>query len=265
MRGASAQHHPAPRAPALELLSVRKTFPGGLDAVVPTDLAVPHGQFLALLGPSGCGKTTLLRILAGLEAPTAGVVRRNAGRVSFVFQDSHLLPWRTVLRNVTLPLELAGNREGRREGNRDGRAGHAQLAREQLAAVGLADFAHRHPAELSGGMRMRVSLARALVTRPDCLLLDEPFAALDEITRQELDEMLRDLWEARCMTVVFVTHSIAEATFLAERALVLSARPGRVLLDHTLDLPADRDAELRASAAFARESGVLFHALRGGA
>ncbi|HKO47588.1 MAG TPA: ATP-binding cassette domain-containing protein, partial [Polyangiaceae bacterium] len=189
------------------------------------DLVIEAGSFVALLGPSGCGKSTLLRFISGLEAPAAGSIALSPGageasstaqtKLAFVFQDAQLLPWRSVLDNVALPLELQGlSRTQARE-----------RACVPLAEVELSDVHERFPDQLSGGMRMRVSIARALVTEPSVLLLDEPFAALDELTRQRLDERLRKLWQARRMTVIFVTHALAEAAFLAERALVMSRRP----------------------------------------
>jgi NitT/TauT family transport system ATP-binding protein len=244
----------------VRLRGVRRVFPGGVAALGAIDLDVPPGEFLAILGPSGCGKSTLLRMVAGLDAPSEGMVdvdygganRRNA--VAYVFQDAHLLPWRNVLHNVALPLEL----------QRVGRAERSSAAIRAVEQVGLSDALRRYPNQLSGGMRMRVSLARALVTDPRLLLLDEPFAALDEITRQLLDEQLRELWASRGMTVLFVTHSIVEAAFLAERAVVMSPRPGRVVLDRTLELPPRRTPELRTEPVFAREMKALFDALEGG-
>jgi len=247
------------------LRGVRREFEGGVIAVQSMDLDVPAGQFIAILGPSGCGKSTLLRIIAGLEKLDAGSVGLSAfaepaadasARIAYVFQDAHLLPWRNVLQNVVLPLELA--RTAQRE--------RMAAAREAIAHVGLSDAESRYPAQLSGGMRMRVSLARALVTQPKLLLLDEPFAALDEITRAQLDEQLRELWLARGMTVIFVTHSIGEAAYLADRAVVLTKRPARIVLDDELALPRDRPLALRTEPAFAEQTRELFEALqRGGA
>jgi len=261
---------PAPLSPAaaftapglaVTVAGVRKTFSGGVEAVAGVTLMVPPGQFLALLGPSGCGKSTLLRMVAGLEEPTGGSIALSdapPGRrqdVAFVFQDPHLLPWRTVLRNTALPLELRGVP----------RRPRLAAARAALEQVGLGDAVDRYPAQLSGGMRMRASLARAVVTNPRLLLLDEPFAALDEITRQQLDEQLRALWRRSGMTVLFVTHSIGEAVFLAERAIVFSGRPARLRLDRAIDLPPDRDAMIRTTATFAAETREVFAALRAAA
>jgi len=224
-------------------------------AVDGLDLTVAPGEFVAILGPSGCGKSTLLRMIAGLEPIDAGSIAVDRGALAYVFQDAHLLPWRSVLDNAALPLELRGVDRERR---------HA-AARRAIASVGLGDAEARFPAQLSGGMRMRVSLARALVTEPRLLLLDEPFAALDEITRQDLDDQLRALWRETGATVLFVTHSIAEAAFLAERAIVLTRRPARIVCEHRLALPAERDAALRGDPRFAAETRVLFEALRRGA
>jgi NitT/TauT family transport system ATP-binding protein len=244
----------------IEIRGVRRAFDNGDIALDGLSLEVGSGEFVAVLGPSGCGKSTLLRLIAGLDRPQDGTVRvmANRGRfdVAYVFQDAHLLPWRTVLQNVALPLELAHIDHSTR----------LDSARRAIERVGLADAQDRYPNQLSGGMRMRVSLARAMVARPKLLLLDEPFAALDEITRQRLDEQLRALWAADRMTVVFVTHSTAEAVFLADRAVVLSLRPGRIVADHRIDLPPMRDGATRATAQFAAECRVLYEALeRGGA
>jgi len=224
------------------------------------DLTIEAGSFVALLGPSGCGKSTLLRFISGLEKPASGSIELSPAadgasartKLAFVFQDAQLLPWRSVLDNVALPLELSGT----------SRAEARERARGPLAEVELSDAHERFPDQLSGGMRMRVSIARALVTAPSVLLLDEPFAALDELTRQRLDERLRKLWQSRKMTVIFVTHALAEAAFLAERALVMSRRPGRIVLDHRLDLPEERAFDLRADAAFAAQTALLFRALQ---
>jgi NitT/TauT family transport system ATP-binding protein len=244
---------------SVDLRSIRRVFPGPVTALDGIDLRIAPGEFMAILGPSGCGKSTLLRIIAGLDEPDSGSIRSDSGgaahrRIGYVFQDAHLLPWRNALHNVALPLELSGI----------ARAERLAAAAQAIERVELADAVTRYPAELSGGMRMRVSLARALVTNPSLLLLDEPFAALDEITRQQLDEHLHGLWSERRMTVIFVTHSIMEATFLAERAVVLTRRPARVILDHKLDLPERRTAALRTEAQFSQQMRVLFEALERG-
>ncbi len=253
---------------AIELRGVRRRFGAPASRFAPEttvealdgiDLVIEEGSFVALIGPSGCGKSTLLRIVAGLDKPDAGTVQvsaRPGSEIAYVFQDAHLMPWRSVADNVGLPLELRGVPRAERDSA-------VALA---LAQVELSDAARRSPAELSGGMRMRASIARALVTRPKLLLMDEPFAALDELTRHRLDERLLALWREHRFTVLFVTHAIFEATFLAERAVVLSRRPARVLHDAAIDLPAERGAGLRGEAAFAREAGRLLVALeRGGA
>jgi NitT/TauT family transport system ATP-binding protein len=257
---AAAQEDAARRGIAVAVRGARRVFrspdEGAVVAVDGLDLVVAPGEFVAILGPSGCGKSTLLRMIAGLEPLDGGSVELGAqrGALAYVFQDAHLLPWRNVLDNVALPLELQHRPAAERRA----------AALRAIDQVGLADAARRHPAQLSGGMRMRVSLARALVTAPRLLLLDEPFAALDEITRQGLDDRLRSLWAETGTTVLFVTHSIAEAAFLAERAVVLTRRPARLVLEHRLDLPAVRDAALRGDARFAHETGVLYAALQRG-
>ena len=226
------------------------------------DLTIPAGEFTAIVGPSGSGKSTLLRLMAGLESPTSGDLKVGGGPASstrgsaengfaYVFQDAHLLPWRNVSGNVALPLELRGVSEEER------------LARAiaALEPLGLADRSTAYPAQLSGGMKMRVSLARALVTKPRLLLMDEPFAALDEVIRFRLAENLRQLWMKHRMTVVFVTHSISEAVYLANRVVVLSTGPGRIVLDRNVGLPEERTAALRTQAHFAEETRVFYEAL----
>ena len=217
------------------------------------DLSIDAGEFLAVLGPSGCGKSTLLRMIARLSVTNTGriVTDPEHFQMAFVFQDAHLLPWRTVLDNAALPLELMGIERDER---------HAR-ARAMLTQVGLAEAESRYPAQLSGGMRMRVSLARALVTEPRLLLMDEPFAALDEITRFHLEVQLRDLWQRRGMTVIFVTHSISEAAFLANRAVVLARRGGRIRLDRHIELPPQRTNDLRSDPRLGYEMKLLMGAM----
>jgi len=238
---------------ALNLQGVRREFQDGHVVIGSLDLNVDAGEFLAVLGPSGCGKSTLLRMIARLAEPDAGSIAFEPAQPStaFVFQDAHLLPWRTVLDNAALPLELMGVAREERYAK----------ARTVLAQVGLAEAEGRYPAQLSGGMRMRVSLARALVTQPRLLLMDEPFAALDEITRFGLEAQLRDLWRERGMTVVFVTHSISEAAFLANRAIVLARRGGVIKLDHRMDLPNERHNDLRSDPRLGLEMQTLLAAM----
>jgi NitT/TauT family transport system ATP-binding protein len=249
-----------PIASKVSLHAVRHEFGAGTRVIEPMDLTIEAGSFVAIVGPSGSGKSTLLRLITGLERPSAGrisIVSSSAARpgerprTGFVFQDAHLLPWRNALDNVALPLELLGV----------GRAEARRRARAPLSDVELDDAIERFPDQLSGGMRMRVSIARALVTEPELLLLDEPFAALDELGRQRLDERLRALWARRRMTVLFVTHSLSEALFLSERVLVLSKRPARIVLDHQVRLPAERPLALRSELGFAEQSALLYRAL----
>jgi NitT/TauT family transport system ATP-binding protein len=228
------------------LRDVGKTFANGVVALDRFGLDVRAGEFVSLLGPSGCGKSTALRIIAGLIAPTRGTIEWPSaeparGGVGFVFQEPTLMPWTTVAGNVRLPLRLQGLE----------RAGAAPRVAEALARVGLAEFANTYPRELSGGMKMRASIARALVTRPALLLMDEPFAALDEITRFKLNNDLLGLWRALGMTVVFVTHSVFEAVYLSQRIVVMTPRPGHVFTELAIDAPFPRDESFRTSAEYA--------------
>jgi len=231
-----------PARTILSLHKVGKTFANGVRALDGLDLSVRDGEFVSLLGPSGCGKSTALRIVAGLSAPSDGTVdidAEAAGRVGFVFQEPTLMPWADVAANVRLPLTLA-------------HAADAEAAVAQaLAHVGLTDFARSYPRELSGGMRMRVSIARALVTEPRLLLMDEPFAALDEITRFKLNNDLLRLWQELRRTVVFVTHSVFESVYLSQRILVMTPRPGRLFAEVPIEAPYPRDERFRTSAEYA--------------
>jgi NitT/TauT family transport system ATP-binding protein len=249
----------------LALHGVGKTFPNGTLALANLDFNVRRGEFLSLLGPSGCGKSTVLRIIAGLTAPSHGSVEwpdpsMHAGksnRIGFVFQDPTLMPWTSVFNNVALPLVLKGVAA----------ASLAQRVTAALDRVGLGKFAAAFPRELSGGMRMRVSIARALVTEPELLLMDEPFAALDEITRFKLNNDLLQVWQATGTTVVFVTHSVFESVYLSSRILVMSARPGRISTELAIEAPYPRDNNFGTSAEYAalcrRTSAALAQAMVG--
>jgi NitT/TauT family transport system ATP-binding protein len=248
-----------PTTPVVSLRGVGKTFGTGTVAIDRLDLDVRAGEFLSLLGPSGCGKSTALRIIAGLSEPSRGSVTWQGGDarrgIGFVFQEPTLMPWATVRDNVFLPLKLAGA----------DRAAETPRVMDTLSRVGLAEFAQAYPRELSGGMRMRVSIARALVTAPRVLLMDEPFAALDEITRFKLNDDLVALWRELGMTVVFVTHSVFESVYLSERIVVMTDRPGRVSSELAIDAPG-RDARFRTSAEYAafcrRASDALAQAMQ---
>ena len=241
--------------PAITLRGVTKTYDNGVTALGPIDLAIDKGEFVSLLGPSGCGKSTALRIIAGLAAPSAGTVdlagRASGKRIGFVFQEPTLMPWTSVRENVRLPLKLAGL----------ARSDTASRIDEVLTQVGLADFGDAYPRELSGGMKMRVSLARALVTDPDVLLLDEPFAALDEITRFKLNSDLLTVWRRLGKTVVFVTHSVFESVYLSQRVVVMTARPGRISAEIAIAAPEPRDETFRTSADYAAQCRVVSQAL----
>lgn len=234
---------------AVSLRGVTKVYDNGVAALGPLDLDVAGGEFVSLLGPSGCGKSTALRLIAGLTTPSAGTVsvshRTDAARarnsIGFVFQEPTLMPWTSVRENVRLPLKLA----------------HAPAAEADarvdtaLAQVGLAEFSEAYPRELSGGMKMRVSLARALVTDPDILLMDEPFAALDEITRFRLNNDLLTLWRSLHKTVIFVTHSVFESVYLSQRVIVMTSRPGRIGTEFRIETAEPRAEEFRTSAEYA--------------
>ena len=226
------------------LHDVAKRFANGTQALAGLDLAIGRHEFLSLLGPSGCGKSTALRLIAGLTGPSHGRIGwpqgEALGDIGFVFQEPTLMPWASVFDNVRLPLRLQGR----------GRATTRGEVEAVLAMVGLAGFAAAYPRELSGGMRMRVSIARALVTRPKLLLMDEPFAALDEITRLRLNDDLLLLWQQQRWTVVFVTHSVYESVYLSTRVVVMAARPGRVLAELPIPAPYPRDEAYRTSAGY---------------
>jgi NitT/TauT family transport system ATP-binding protein len=248
-------------APVVTLSGVGKRYANGTLAVQGVELAIGQGDFVSLLGPSGCGKSTVLRMVAGLMAPTTGRIEMAAGGdaagdIGFVFQEPTLMPWSNALKNVMLPLRLAGVNRGEA----------ADRAAAALASVGLSGFEKSYPRALSGGMKMRVSIARALVTKPRLLLMDEPFAALDEITRHRLNNDLLTLWEAERFTAIFVTHSVFESVYLSRRIVVMAARPGRVVEDIEVNAPYPRDEVFRTSAGYAahcREVSEALHTAMG--
>ena len=254
---------------AVEVDSVVKTFRRNrleIQALSETSVDFREGEFISLIGPSGCGKSTLLKLIAGLDSPTRGEVRVDGTVVtkplrsaSVSFQKPTLLPWRNVIDNILLPIEVRDGRPAAQD-----RAYAAQL----IEMIGLQDFTNHYPKELSGGMEQRAAIARSLVTRPELLLMDEPFGALDEFTREDLNEELLNLWEAEPKTVVFVTHSISEAVFLSDRIMVMSARPGRIVDVIDVDLPRPRTADLRTSPAFnelVRQGRLSLEAAKAGA
>lgn len=244
----------------ISLDGVSMRFDNGTTALDNVHLELREGELVSLLGASGCGKSTALRLIAGLEEPTAGSVswkvphqpRGKDHLLGYVFQEPTLMPWASVFSNVWLPLRLKGVSKSDAEND----------VREALELVGLKDHADSKPNELSGGMKMRVSIARALVTRPRVLLLDEPFAALDEITRAKLNDDLLGLWERFGWTIVFVTHSVFEAVYLSSRVVVMAASPGRIATDLSVDLPYPRSEKLRLSPDYTHCCGVISQALR---
>ena len=237
--------------PLVSIREVSKQFANGTIAVRDVNLDLARGEFVSLLGPSGCGKSTLLRMISGLGDPSRGTIDWPTSThdaeghaepdLGFVFQEPTLMPWATTLKNVMLPLTLKG------VDKREAEASSANM----LSLVGLKGFEGSYPRELSGGMKMRVSIARALVTRPSILLMDEPFAALDEITRHRLNDDLLKLWWEQRFTAVFVTHSVFESVYLSQRIVVMAARPGRIMADLTVDAPHPRDELFRTSAQYA--------------
>ncbi|WP_026470163.1 ABC transporter ATP-binding protein [Alkanindiges illinoisensis] len=240
--------------PMLMANGVEKIYPNGTHALERLNLHIARGEIVSLLGPSGCGKSTLLKMFADLEQPSAGQIRWNGKgdiqsqcNMAMVFQEATLMPWATIEDNVRLPLDLQGISK-----NTSTAKVHAALE-----AVGLGKFTRAFPRELSGGMQMRASLARALVTEPDLLLMDEPFGALDEFTRQKLDSDIRSLWAEQDLTVVFVTHSIYEAVYLSSRVIVMGARPGRVVADVAIEGAAIRDDQFRTSESFIKQCAQL--------
>ncbi len=245
-------------SPLVTFKGVDKVFGNQVTALSGLDLEIRSGEFLALLGPSGCGKSTVLRLLTGLAAPTRGEILWSCERpeFGFVFQEPTLMPWSNVFSNVWLPLRLAGIPKDKAR----------PRVEEALAQVGLSGFAKAYPRQLSGGMKMRVSIARALVTRPSVLLMDEPFAALDEITRLKLNDDLADLQASLGATVVFVTHSVFESVYLADRIIVMAARPGRSFAEIGVDAPGPRREGFRLSAAYAdicRRTSAALHLAMG--
>lgn len=240
-------------APLVAFDDVSMTFPDGTIALNGVDIAIEQGEFVALLGPSGCGKSTLLRLASGLETGTGGATRVQTEQIGYVFQDATLLPWRTVRQNVALFAEL--DQLGRQE--------TAERVDHALELVGLSGFQKHRPHQLSGGMKMRVSLARSLVNRPQLFLFDEPFGALDEFTRERLNDDVRGLFVREGFTGMFVTHSIPEAVYMATRVIVMGARPGRVIGEFAVPFGAERDEHTRYSPDFARLAAEISDCLKG--
>jgi NitT/TauT family transport system ATP-binding protein len=232
---------------ALSLSNISMTFADGTQAIDDVDLTIERGEFVTIVGPSGCGKSTLLRIVSGLEAQTSGTCEVDRASLGYVFQDSVLLPWRNVQRNVELNAELQGiGKELRRD-----------LAQQAINLVKLDDHKSKYPHQLSGGMKMRCSLARSLVSRPQVFLFDEPFGALDEMTREHLNDELLSIFQLEKFAGLFITHSIQEAVFLSTRVLVMSAQPGRIVAEHYVQFPFPRLPEIRYSSEFAEICGRI--------
>ena len=239
--------------PALVFDDLSMTFPDGTHALDHISFSVERGEFVTVVGPSGCGKSTLLRIASGLEQHTGGECNVDRDSIGYVFQDATLFPWRTVRKNVELLAELHGVPI----------SSVADRIDESLALVNLTEHQEKYPKQLSGGMRMRASLARSLVLQPDVFLFDEPFGALDEISRERLNDELLSLFKAKNFAGLFITHSIAEAVFLSTRILVMSARPGRIVADYEVPFDYPRRHDIRYLPEFAELSGKISHDLRG--
>jgi NitT/TauT family transport system ATP-binding protein len=239
--------------PALRFNNVSMTYPDGTFALDMTNFAVYPGEFVTVVGPSGCGKSTLQRIASGLAKPTTGIVSVDRDSLGYVFQDATLLQWRTVRKNIELLAEL----------NHVPKAKRRAKAQETIDLVGLNGFESKYPKQLSGGMKMRASLARSLVLDPKLFLFDEPFGALDEITRERLNDELLALFQRSGFAAMFITHSIYEAVFLSTRVMVMSARPGRIVADFNIPFPYPRSPDLRFEPEFATLAGEVSHALRG--
>lgn len=237
----------------LDFRDVAMTFPDGTTALSGVDLTVARGEFVSVVGPSGCGKSTLLRIASGLEQVSEGVMTAGTSRIGYVFQDATLLPWRNVTANVELLAELNGMSRGERK----------EKARQAIELVGLSGFEKHLPRALSGGMRMRASLARSLTLDPELFLFDEPFGALDEITRERLNDELVKLYTEKQFGALFITHSVSEAVYISTRVVVMSGRPGRIVASFDVPFPTPRDPEIRFTAEFAELVGAVSHALRG--
>jgi NitT/TauT family transport system ATP-binding protein len=239
---------------AVQFDQVTKRFPDGTQALAPVDLRIGPGEFVSVVGPSGCGKSTLLRVASGLTKPTAGKVEVIAEHIGYVFQDATLLPWRTVRRNVELLMELDGvSRKERRA-----------RAQETIDLVGLSGAEDKYPRALSGGMKMRASLARCLTMAPEVMLFDEPFGALDEITRERMNDEVLRLFKEREFCGLFITHSVSEAVYMSSRVVVMSGRPGKIVEEFDIPFDYPRSPELRYSPEFAKVAGLVSAALKAG-
>lgn len=241
--------------PVITLQQINKTYSNGTIALQNLNLDIHPSSFVSLVGPSGCGKSTVLRLIAGLGKMTSGKIAwssvSQSHKLAYVFQEAALMPWATVLDNVRLPLKLG----------KASKSEQLSAASEAIARVGLQGFERCYPRELSGGMKMRVSIARALATKPDILLMDEPFGALDEITRSRLNDDLLNLWNQMNLTVVFVTHNVYEAVYLSDRVVVMASRPGRVIAEIDIDAPYPRNEDYRTSALFNQYCRDVSHRL----